>query len=553
MTLKNIIKMIYQFSIGESSNDFPHQYMSLLRSFLIRLDDKDIHDIIKNKTYDSHPSYSIIKNIAKKAKTITNYQLTEQIIKDFDIYQKLISVGDISSNIEILNYFLNRSKEMDELGYDLLDYCEYFINLENFEIEEELDKIKPSIDSVSLLSMHASKGLEYKIVYLISNDYQINKAKSISLDFSFRSELEMVLRDSEVNLAVKSRFCFRGHLSVFEGEVKFLLVDRRRSKKRRPNPVFEPFGGAGGYVAYLLRRFGFMGHSLGLSVAQGNYDGEGFAFFDLESAGNFTVGHGDPAGIEPQLLRFKDEPFAVVATFFIKVRTFRSHEGNIVRHSAEFPVVRHKSAEGFRLVFDELDMKPAFLVAKFYLFAEGKSFFCPEGLFDVLSYAVALFHCFKNIHSSLKRSFLLIFSASVRKILHNFLRVLEHAQKSVHGFCVGVEIVVIFRTLPAHFDEPRVLENPYVVGNRRAGEVGALGDVSDPDSRAVSHLHHFKNEVLAVFVAEGEKNASAVLNSFASFPISFSKPFSFFTAFAHLFKPLYHGFRKNAQWERKSR
>lgn len=184
MTLKNIIKMIYQFSIGESSNDFPHQYMSLLRSFLIRLDDKDIHDIIKNKTYDSHPSYSIIKNIAKKAKTITNYQLTEQIIKDFDIYQKLISVGDISNNIEILNYFLNRSKEMDELGYDLLDYCEYFINLENFEIEEELDKIKPSIDSVSLLSMHASKGLEYKIVYLISNDYQINKANSISLDFS---------------------------------------------------------------------------------------------------------------------------------------------------------------------------------------------------------------------------------------------------------------------------------------------------------------------------------------------------------------------------------
>ena len=73
---------------------------------------------------------------------------------------------------------------MDELGYDLLDYCEYFINLENFEIEEELDKVKPSIDSVSLLSMHASKGLEYKIVYLISNDYQINKANSISLDFS---------------------------------------------------------------------------------------------------------------------------------------------------------------------------------------------------------------------------------------------------------------------------------------------------------------------------------------------------------------------------------
>ena len=295
-----------------------------------------------------------------------------------------------------------------------------------------------------------------------------------------------------------------------------MLVDRRRSKKRRPNPVFEPFGGVRGYVADLLRRFGFMGNSLGLSVAQGNYDGEGFALFYLESAGNFAVGHGDPAGVEPQLLRFKDEPFAVVAAFFVKVRTFRSDEGNIVRNSAEFPVVRHKSAEGFRLVFDELDMKSAFLVAKLYLFAEGKSFFCPEGLFDVLSYAVALFHCFKNIHI-LKRSFLLIFSASVRKILHNFLRVLEHAQKSVHGFYVGVEIIVIFRALPAHFDEPRVLENPYVVGNRRAGKVGALGDVSDPDSRAVSHLHHFKNEVLAFFVAEGEKNISAVLKFLCEF------------------------------------
>ena len=82
------------------------------------------------------------------------------IIIDFDFYEKLIKVGDISSNKELINYFYNVADMMGALNYSLNDYSSYYEDLKQFDIEQTFKGSDSNIDSVNLLTIHASKGLE---------------------------------------------------------------------------------------------------------------------------------------------------------------------------------------------------------------------------------------------------------------------------------------------------------------------------------------------------------------------------------------------------------
>ena len=71
--------------------------------------DKDIHDIIKNKTYDSHPSYSIIKNIAKNDSN-AQQRISEaiEIAEKYGVSKKNLEITEKKIQ-KILNKFTNNN------------------------------------------------------------------------------------------------------------------------------------------------------------------------------------------------------------------------------------------------------------------------------------------------------------------------------------------------------------------------------------------------------------------------------------------------------------
>lgn len=106
----------------------------------------------------------------------------------------------------------------------------------------------------------------------------------------------------------------------------------------------------------------------------------------------FAVCHRHPAGAQAQLLRKKDKPFPIVAAGFLQVRSFLSDHCDIVCHTSEFSVVCHKPVKGSRLICDELDIQPAFLVAGVnFIFQCEKDTFSQRSV-RILPNAVTGFH-----------------------------------------------------------------------------------------------------------------------------------------------------------------
>lgn len=165
MTFENIISLVYLYSQNDFSKKFLHSFVSLMRSFLFEYSDDKVEDVIYSKQYDKYELYSLIQKTSSETKDLNLKETIERIIANFDIYSKLIKIGDISNNISLLEYYYSIASQMDAMGYTLEDFKKYFDELKEFEIDPEYSPSDDVTNCVKLLSIHASKGLQFKICY----------------------------------------------------------------------------------------------------------------------------------------------------------------------------------------------------------------------------------------------------------------------------------------------------------------------------------------------------------------------------------------------------
>ena len=59
------------------------------------------------------------------------------------------------------------------------------------------------------------------------------------------------------------------------------------------------------------------------------------------------------------------------------------------------------------------------------------------------------------------------------------------------GLHFGVKIIIIFCSLFTYFNNSGVFHNLQVMGNRRTGKVCFLCNITDSNTHAIPHFHHF--------------------------------------------------------------
>lgn len=168
LVLESIIKALSNLD-NTSSNDFKHAMFSILRSFLFSKKEDYIENLIITNNYEDDEAYKILKDI--KARSLINSSLKSiilDIINSFKFNSKIILIGDVNRSLEIMENYIIIATNMDELNYSLEDFNEYFNELKEFDIEPEFNASEALEDSVKLMSIHASKGLEFNYVYLPS-------------------------------------------------------------------------------------------------------------------------------------------------------------------------------------------------------------------------------------------------------------------------------------------------------------------------------------------------------------------------------------------------
>ena len=155
----SIIKNIIGFMITDNEVTKKYSFMSILRSYLFSVDDNTIFNYITSNDLSYLDDYII------NTDNITPKDLVEYIIDKFDIYNKIIKVCNIDSHIAILDYLVNLSDNLTNMGYDINDFYEYLDSVVNGKVDIKYSINHTDSNSVKIMTIHKSKGLEYHICY----------------------------------------------------------------------------------------------------------------------------------------------------------------------------------------------------------------------------------------------------------------------------------------------------------------------------------------------------------------------------------------------------
>ncbi|MGI6510232.1 MAG: UvrD-helicase domain-containing protein [Erysipelotrichaceae bacterium] len=193
-----VIKRIFMLIdyIANNKNDVEvkkHCYASIERSFLIENNDENIYETIKQKKIEESESYLKCEKISQGIDDKTTLEVFNEIIKEFDVYEKLHLIGDVELNVAILEYVGDLANQLGQIGYSYSEFSrhlEKILNDENKKLEFKLNQFEDN--TVKIMTIHNSKGLEFRICYypLLSGRFNVSDTNG---DFLFSKERGIIM------------------------------------------------------------------------------------------------------------------------------------------------------------------------------------------------------------------------------------------------------------------------------------------------------------------------------------------------------------------------
>jgi len=163
--LKNIIDYIVKLNLKEFDTTFKYDYISIARSYLFERSDQEIFKTFKNNDFKNNIVYETLKEISENLSFKSVSEILETIIEKTNMYEKLIKVGNIDASMTRLSKLLDVASNLSDLGYDIYSFREYLNELLSMDYDMKYSAQNTNADSVKIMTIHKSKGLEYHICY----------------------------------------------------------------------------------------------------------------------------------------------------------------------------------------------------------------------------------------------------------------------------------------------------------------------------------------------------------------------------------------------------
>ena len=188
LVLNNLIKYILKIYNKEYDN---YLFISLLRSFLYNEKDEVIFKYFVNKNFKESNLYNDALKITKLISNNSINNIIDEILKEFNFYEKLITIGNIDSSIIKIDKIKDMADNLSKLGYDIFDFSNHLDKM----LKEKLDmkyKIEGGFgNNVKIMTIHNSKGLEYHICYF-ANLYKPFNIKDLNERFLYNTKYGIV-------------------------------------------------------------------------------------------------------------------------------------------------------------------------------------------------------------------------------------------------------------------------------------------------------------------------------------------------------------------------
>ena len=163
--LKNIIDYIVKINLKEFDTEFKYDYVSIARSYLFKLSDEEIFTSFKNNNFKDNIVYETFKDLAKNIASTSVSSLLEKIIEKTNMYEKFIEVGNIDASMIRMSKLFDIANNLSSLGYDIYTFRNYLNELLDTDYDMKYSATSTGSNSVKIMTIHKSKGLEYHVCY----------------------------------------------------------------------------------------------------------------------------------------------------------------------------------------------------------------------------------------------------------------------------------------------------------------------------------------------------------------------------------------------------
>ena len=234
LVIKNIISFIIKIKDNIIDNDFKKLFISLGRSFIFNIDDNILFDYFLNNNYKDSDIYRISNEISKKIDFISLDEIIDLIIDKYDLYNKLFLLGDNASNTIRIDKLKEITSNLTNLNYDIYDYQKYLEDIISNNLKIEYNIGDNSTDTVKIMTIHASKGLEFSICYFSSLFNRFNISEAVNR-YTYDNEYGIIIpyKDKFYYNTIYHKLAYRNYIKENISErIRLLYVALTRAKEK---------------------------------------------------------------------------------------------------------------------------------------------------------------------------------------------------------------------------------------------------------------------------------------------------------------------------------
>ena len=234
LVIKNIISFIIKINDNKIDNEFKKLFISIGRSFLFNTDDNILFDYFLNNNFKDSDIYKISYNITKRLDTISLEEIIDLIVDNFDFYNKLFLLGDYNANILRIQKLKEITNSLINLDYDIYDYQKYLDDIICNNLKLEYSVNDNSTDTVKIMTIHASKGLEFGVCYYGELYNRFNNSDAIS-KYSYDNKYGIILpyKDKFLYNTIYHNLSYRDYVMENISErIRLFYVALTRAKEK---------------------------------------------------------------------------------------------------------------------------------------------------------------------------------------------------------------------------------------------------------------------------------------------------------------------------------
>ena len=156
------------------NQEFKYSFLSVGRSFLFDLDDDILFSYFVNNNFEESDIFIKCQEISKDLDSKTPSMVLEEIMDTFNYEEKLITLINIKNLRTRIEYIMTFLKDFSYLGNTPEDFIEYLDTVFTSSLRIEFQTKSANSNSVKIMTIHTSKGLEFPICYFAGFTTQFN-------------------------------------------------------------------------------------------------------------------------------------------------------------------------------------------------------------------------------------------------------------------------------------------------------------------------------------------------------------------------------------------